>query len=817
MLHAPVPDVNEGPIESLLRDVRLRYGSERDSAREAADLAIRDRSAAMLGVLAAAAMPSAHWDDVGAAAQQEPIRVPPGVDAARAPWWAALGRVTSALATDVADTRLAAGFFDVARTIDPDLLWSRADVMACAQAYWDTGRGSEIEQIPVAPRALEWREGGLLALNALAHREGAESPAWLELANRTLLEPYGLAPISVRTGKGDPFDRLVAGVGAGTERGPLISVIMSTFQRGATLLTAVRSVIAQTWADWELLVIDDCSGYEYRELLDEVEALDPRIRVVHQEVNKGTYAARNRGISLSQGSFITFQDDDDWSHPERLARQVSPLLGNPMTHVTMSYALHLTDQLHAQFGGRRTRVLGSSTLMARAADLRDIGGFDEVRKGADTELIRRLDVVAPNSRVVLREPLAFMRLTENSLSRSEIRPGWVHPARSEYAEAASWWHRGLGRGTWEQARVGSPRPFPAPERMLHPAEKTTRHYDVVIIGDFSREFYYLSPAAQLLRSALTSGGRVGIVHLDTPYRGAAGKRSFIDDDVRRRLDGVTLRRVLPGESTTTRLAVIASAELMQFAERTRWDIECSEVLLVSDDAPVEAVSGGRWSAVDCVAATESLVGAVPTRLMVPQADMAPQIRACGLFDSVEVLPITGDTVTPSIAPRPRHHLPVVGRIGSHLPLAWPGTAADTAATYPEDGALDVRVLGHLGPATQQLGRQPRRWCMFSHDEISIPVFMQQLDFYVVGRAGPLDATEHRLIRMAMSFGRVVIFAGPPPGALGDAVVTCTPVEVVRVVRELGADDEAFARQTARARLWLDKEHSAAQRPATPAP
>src|SRR5690606_6786226 len=114
------------------------------------------------------------------------------------------------------------------------------------------------------------------------------------------------------------------------EDGPLVSVIMTTFRSDRIpLLTSVRSILEQSWRNLELIVVDDCSPPEYADVLAEIEKLDPRISVHRLPKNRGTYAARNVGIALAKGAYITGQDSDDWSHPERIARQVAPLEADP--------------------------------------------------------------------------------------------------------------------------------------------------------------------------------------------------------------------------------------------------------------------------------------------------------------------------------------------------------------------------------------------------------------------------------------------------------------------------------------------------------
>ncbi|MFV0635184.1 glycosyltransferase family 2 protein [Mitsuokella sp. WILCCON 0060] len=99
-----------------------------------------------------------------------------------------------------------------------------------------------------------------------------------------------------------------------------VSVIMPAYNCRATLAESIKSVTAQTFADWELLVIDDCSS---EPLADIVESFhDARIRYVRLLENSGVAKARNTGIALAKGRYIAFLDSDDLWLPEKLTKQL---------------------------------------------------------------------------------------------------------------------------------------------------------------------------------------------------------------------------------------------------------------------------------------------------------------------------------------------------------------------------------------------------------------------------------------------------------------------------------------------------------------
>jgi teichuronic acid biosynthesis glycosyltransferase TuaG len=114
---------------------------------------------------------------------------------------------------------------------------------------------------------------------------------------------------------------------------PRVSVITPVWNAEATLGQTVASVQAQSFADWEMLIVDDGSTDASLALARALAAQDPRIRVLAQEANAGAAAARNRGIREAAGRFIAFLDADDLWRPEKLARQLAFMRGggHPLT------------------------------------------------------------------------------------------------------------------------------------------------------------------------------------------------------------------------------------------------------------------------------------------------------------------------------------------------------------------------------------------------------------------------------------------------------------------------------------------------------
>ena len=106
-----------------------------------------------------------------------------------------------------------------------------------------------------------------------------------------------------------------------------VSVIIPTYNREATLKRAVESVLNQTYTDFELIIVDDGSTDNTRQLVENIH--DDRITYYYVKINSGAAAARNYGIERAEGEYIAFQDSDDYWHSDKLEKQMKVMESNP--------------------------------------------------------------------------------------------------------------------------------------------------------------------------------------------------------------------------------------------------------------------------------------------------------------------------------------------------------------------------------------------------------------------------------------------------------------------------------------------------------
>lgn len=305
--------------------------------------------------------------------------------------------------------------------------------------------------------------------------------------------------------------------------GQRVSILMSAYRPGPELFTALRSVIAQSWQNWELLLVDDASGPEYDATLAEAEALDDRIRLIRRERNGGTYAARNEALKVATGVFITGLDSDDWAHPRWLEAQIEPMVRSRTVVMTYAEGIRATADLRVLLNpGRALTEIRSTSIMYRRAEvLPRLGRFDGIRKAADSEFRFRL-VSAFGDEAVAAVPGRFtiVRQQAGTLSHGEIGQGWLHPARFAYESAYRHWHTAIRRGTAD-ARMDEdhPRRIYAPRRLIDP-QHAPQEFDRLYIADWRTFTGHHRALLESAEAARAEGSTVAFAHYSKPWEQA---------------------------------------------------------------------------------------------------------------------------------------------------------------------------------------------------------------------------------------------------------------------------------------------------------
>ncbi len=198
-----------------------------------------------------------------------------------------------------------------------------------------------------------------------------------------------------------------------------VSIIVTTYNSAKFVENCINSLLNQTVNNIEIIVVDDASTDNTVEIIKKY----PTIKLIELDENNGTYYARNTGISQSSGQFITFQDSDDWSHPERVSKQLQQLLDHPKTVANFSNFFRVDESTGLPSCRQNYPLLrlNLSSMMIRKERLEDVGGFDNQRRiEADKRLLNTiLSKYGKDSVKYIKLPLAIGLLRKNSLTTSK--------------------------------------------------------------------------------------------------------------------------------------------------------------------------------------------------------------------------------------------------------------------------------------------------------------------------------------------------------------------------------------------------------------
>ncbi|MCB9636596.1 MAG: glycosyltransferase family 2 protein [Sandaracinus sp.] len=190
------------------------------------------------------------------------------------------------------------------------------------------------------------------------------------------------------------------------------SVVVPAHDAGDTLDVSLRSLLAQTHRNLEIIVVDDGSSDGTRRVALDLARRDPRIRVIASDVAHGAATARNVGLAMATGDFLTFQDADDHSHPRRIALQLRALEAPDVVASTCLHRRVLPNGEPITINGRRVRPTRVGLLFPRAVFER-VGFLRPLRTGEDSELYQRLSLLGRITTV--RRVLYLARFSPDSL------------------------------------------------------------------------------------------------------------------------------------------------------------------------------------------------------------------------------------------------------------------------------------------------------------------------------------------------------------------------------------------------------------------
>lgn len=212
----------------------------------------------------------------------------------------------------------------------------------------------------------------------------------------------------------------------------LVSIIVPVYNAEKFIKDTIKTVGKQTYQNWELIFVNDCSTDESKKIIEEQINIDNRIRLLELEQNYGAAIARNTGIDNAKGKYIAFLDSDDLWDKEKLSRQVRFMQNSNCSFSFTGYefadengtgngkVVQVPNKINYKQALKNTTIW-TSTVMFDVEKLgKELIHMPNVRRGQDTatwwKVLKQID-----NAYGINQVLSYYRRTDNSLSANKLR------------------------------------------------------------------------------------------------------------------------------------------------------------------------------------------------------------------------------------------------------------------------------------------------------------------------------------------------------------------------------------------------------------
>lgn len=644
-------------------------------------------------------------------------------------------------------------------------------------------------------------------------RRESQSDEWLERLNE-VYEAAGLSRVELLPDDSLPLlDRLTTGSNDKVD-GPLITILMPTFSPGDGIFTALRSLLEQTWVNIEILVIDDGSPVEYHPILDAVADLDSRIRVLRQAENLGAYVARNVGLRKAAGNFIMTHDDDDWSHPDKLAEQVRPLIvDNDLVATTSLHVRTTQDMIFQRVNSKALHAQKNySSLMFKKEVAEQIGYWDLVNRGGDSEFEARLVTYFGNRRKldIQTTPLSFSRVWAGSLTSGEMRRGYQAYSRQLYYHSYNAWHKEArkNKDRLYLAATGE-RPFPVPTTMEAGQRRADLGvFDVIYVADYHANARYQKVVLRNIEAAIRAGLRVGYTLLDSPL---TRKRTRIVSRLFELQHEGLITQVSHDDTARAQLLVVYEMSIGFFLNNLPSTIRATQALLIYDESPnirgrfTPAVVLANQALQNLDKCFDTTFHIAPTSEVLRDELMTvvPPTRLVS-EDFIWRNPEALNAVRPVSPPTKK---PVVGYHAFGNALRWPTTKAEFNSVFHSHG-FKTLLWGNVKPAIEKFGEEALRGIQAGQEISDVNEFFAQVDFWVYFPDGKLHEVQpSSQVLQAMRAGKVVILPPHLRSLYGSAAVYGDASEVATILHAYSNDAGRYIQQASLGQEYVLNSYS----------
>jgi len=639
---------------------------------------------------------------------------------------------------------------------------------------------------------------------------------------------YNLFEIAFKPSKEKrPFDCLVSkknlnNSSAAIKAQPLVTVIVPAYNAEEGIRTALESIIAQTWTNLEVLVVDDCSIDDTAKIVGSYVKVDSRIHLIKAETNMGPYVARNLGLKQATGQFVTCHDADDWSHPQKIEKQALHLIQNASVIGNTSQLARALPDLKFYRRGNRGHYIQfnmSSLMFRRKPVMEELGYWDCVRFAADSELFKRFKLVFGEKALVHLPtgPLSFPRQSADSLTGSKFfgYHGYMIGARQEYNEAHSFFS-----SISDSLRYDFPqksRPFPVPEPMWPLREQKQngrRHFDIIQVSDYRFPGGTTGSNIEEIKSQKQLGLRTGLIQMPNYYLGARSPE--VNPKIRELLEGDKIQMIVYGENVSCDLLILRHPVILQELQELLPNVQAGDLRIIVNQSPKRDYGPKSELVYDIRKCEKHFIQYFgKSGIWYPIGPLIREALVNYHANDLAHISLAGEDWSNIInleewrrpAYRPRIRKPKIGRHARDQYVKWPSDSSELLSVYPDSNKYEVCLLGGASVPQKILGYLPENWRIYEFGELHPKEFLSQLDVFVYYTHPDWVESFGRVIIEAMAVGVPVILSYHYQVLFRDAAIYAEPHEVKEKINWIISDYNRYNKQVQRAYCYLKKNFS----------
>ncbi|HLR01819.1 MAG TPA: glycosyltransferase [Virgibacillus sp.] len=596
-----------------------------------------------------------------------------------------------------------------------------------------------------------------------------------------------------------------------------VTVIIPVYNAASVIDTSLTSIQNQTWTNLEILIVDDCSTDNTYEMAQKYADTDDRIQVLQTETNSGAYTARNTALKIATGDFVTINDADDWSHPNKIRTQAQHLINHTKLMGNFSQQARAMNDLTFYRRGKPGEYIfpNMSSLMFRRKPVMDaLGYWDSVRFAGDSEFLKRVKIIFGEKSVpaIKGAPLSFQRQSADSLTGDSAFgfPGFFFGVRKEYAEAHEYYHA-THPGQLKYEFPMTERPFPIPEPMLpqREAKDTRKHFDVVIASEFRLLGGTNMSNIEEIKAQKKMGLKTGLIQLN---RYDIKPKRETNPHVRELIDGEHVQMLVYGEKITCDVLIIRHPPILKDRQQYVPDVDAGCIRVIANQTPKKEYSKtgetlyGLEEVDDRVKAYfhktpvwHPIGPLIRDILLKEHADELTKIHL-DADDWINIIDVD-EWRRPS---RPENQVIKIGRHSRDQYVKWPVSKEALLSVYPNDPAYEIHVLGGASVPEKLLGTLPENWHVQQFGEIHPRDFLRDVDVFIYYTHPELVEAFGRVIFEAMAVGVPVIIPPNYETLFHEAAIYAEPDEVQDNIRQLMNDDAYYAAQVDRALAYVEE-------------